>query len=87
MRPLCVWTSRDGLQHFGAVPKARRIPERDVLVEADGLIKPATRLQVGTGAFPHSSIGTSGKWSTHIWYMLVTLEVSHFEMSPLKLVA
>ena len=47
-------------------------------------------LQGCMSALEHTSarprIGTSGKCSTHIWYIVVTLEVSHTEMSWLKLV-
>ena len=37
------------------------------------------------GAGPR--IGTSGECSTHMYHMAVTFEVSHSEMSALKLVA
>ena len=45
------------------------------------------RLHVGTGASARLRIGISGKCSTHMWSIVVTLEVSHNEMSWLNLVA
>ena len=64
----------------------RSVPLRDVLVEVGGIFKSA-RLCVSTGASARPRIGTIGKCSTHIEPIVVTFEVSHTEMSRLKLVA
>ena len=75
-----------GVRHVRLVEKSGGAPPCDVLVEAGGTIKPA-RLCVSTGALARPRIGTSGKCSTHMYDIVVTVEVSHSEMSRLKLVA
>ena len=66
--------------------KGRRAPPCDVLVKAGGVGKPA-RPDVGTGASARPSIGITTRCHTHMPYIVVTLEVSHPEMSWSKLIA
>ena len=72
--------------HCGHRIHTRSVPIRDVVVEAGGILKPA-RLRVSTGALARPPIGTSGKYTTHVPNIVVTLDVSHAEMSMLNVLA